>query len=68
MKIRTPSLPLFGTNSNANEIIPKISPPAHLSNEIRSSSAQSSSTIDNKQTTEIIDSTNRIDSSQVNIY
>lgn len=72
MKIRTSSLPLFGTN----ETVPMISPPIVLPSESRTSSIEPSTnlnqfTLENKQTTEIIDPTIRVDqptssSSQVN--
>jgi len=73
LKIRTSSLPLFGTN----ETIPMISPPIVLPSESRTSSIEPStnlnlSTLENKQTTEMSDPTNRVDqptssSSQVKI-
>jgi hypothetical protein len=72
LKIRTSSLPLFGTN----ETVPMISPPIVLPSESRTSSIEPSTNVnpfifENKQTTEIIDSTNRVDqptsSSQVKI-
>jgi hypothetical protein len=70
LKIRTSSLPLFGTN----ETVPMISPTI---GESRTSSIEPSTnlnlfTFENKQTTEIIDPTIRVDqptssSSQVKI-
>jgi len=69
LKIRTSSLPIFGTN----ETSAMISPPLFLPTELPTPPIESSINInpisinDNKQIPEIVDSTNRIDqiSSQV---
>ncbi|CAF0803664.1 unnamed protein product [Rotaria sordida] len=63
LKIRTSSLPIFGTN----EAIPIISPPINIQNEIRTNSIESSSINlnklinDNKQRTDLIHTNIRID-------
>jgi hypothetical protein len=69
LKIRTSSLPLFGTNSTANENASMISPPVFLPTEKPIVLNEPSINInpivinDNKQTTEIVESTNRVNPS-----
>lgn len=73
LKIRTSSLPLFGTNSVTNETNSMISPTVFLPQESSTSLNESSLNLnsivinDNKKTTEILDSTNRVDQSLVNV-